>query len=95
MDTKYPADSLHMNRSFKGTFSVHIKTALQCVSLGNVGPACILEQRENEPRKPCECNGWGDNFYQMWRFFFFPTDVFSGTHMAGLRAGYLRAHTAL
>lgn len=70
MDTKYPANSLHMNRSFKGTFSVHIKTALQCVSLGNVGPACILEQRENEPRKPCECNGWGDNFYQTWRIFF-------------------------
>lgn len=24
-----------------------------------------------------------------------PTDVFSGTHMAGWKAGYLRAHTAL
>lgn len=52
MDTKYPANSLHSNRSFRGTFSIQIKTALQCVSLGNVDPACVQNCEKTCLRNP-------------------------------------------
>lgn len=89
MDTKYPANSLHNSRGFTGIFSIQINTALQCVSLGNVEPRMHFEQRENLPRKPHQCNRSGDELSNVESS---PTDVCSGTHMAGRRAGHLRAH---
>lgn len=65
MDTKYPADSLHIDRRFRGTFSIQIKTARQCVSLGNVG------REKTCPGSPaCQCDGWGDEGHQTWTFLY-------------------------
>ncbi len=91
MDTKYPANSLHNGRSFRGTFSIQINTVLQCVSLGNVDPACIWNREKTCPGNPASQTAPETNSIKRGSF---PADVFSGTHTAGQTAGYLRTQTA-
>lgn len=95
MDTKYPANSPHNDRSFRGTFSIRVNTALQCVSLGNVGPACIENREKTCPGNPARATGRETNLSNVEFLFFFLQMSSQVPTWLVWTAGYVRAHTAL
>lgn len=73
-------------------FPSNLTQCIRCVSLGNVGPACIQNREKTCPGNLPSATGRETSYIKRGRFL--PADVFSGTHMAGRTAGYVRAHAA-